>query len=58
MTSLKPVQYKPQPAARKTYNRLYAIYRNLHDAFGGVQKSADLSRTMKDLLEIQQSVKK
>jgi L-ribulokinase len=58
MTSLKPVQYKPQPAARKTYNRLYAIYRGLHDAFGGVQKSADLSRTMKDLLEIQQSVRK
>ncbi len=58
MTSLKPVQYKPRPAARKIYNRLYQLYMGLHDAFGGVNRSVDLSRTMKELLEIQQTVTK
>jgi L-ribulokinase len=52
MTSLKKVAYKPKPAAQKTYNQLYALYRQCHDAFGGVNKSADLSRVMKDLLAI------
>ena len=53
MTRLKPgVAYKPKAANQKTYNELYAIYRQLHDSFGGVNKSADLSRVMKDLLAI------
>jgi L-ribulokinase len=55
MTSLKSVQYKPRPKARRTYDQLYRLYRDLHDAFGGVNRSADLSRTMKDLLAIKQS---
>lgn len=58
MTSLKSVQYKPRPKARKTYDKLYRLYRDLHDAFGGVNRSADLSRTMKDLLAIKQSAAK
>jgi L-ribulokinase len=55
MTSLKSVRYKPRPKARKTYDQLYQLYQDLHDAFGGVDRSADLSRTMKDLLTIKQS---
>jgi L-ribulokinase len=55
MTSVKPLQYKPRAAARKTYGRLYRLYMSLHDAFGGVTKSADLSHVMKELLEIKQS---
>jgi len=51
MTSLKKVAYKPKAAARTRYDRLYALYRQVHDAFGGVNRSADLSRVMKDLLE-------
>ncbi len=51
MTSLKKVAYKPKAAARARYDRLYALYRQVHDAFGGVNRSADLSRVMKDLLE-------
>ncbi len=51
MTSLKKVVYKPKAAARARYDRLYALYRQVHDAFGGVNRSADLSRVMKDLLE-------
>jgi L-ribulokinase len=52
MTSLKKVAYRPQPAARKTYNQLYALYRQVHDSFGGLNKSADLSRVMKELLAL------
>ena len=56
MTSLKDIQYKPNPSARKTYNKLYALYRQLHDAFGGVNRSADLSSIMKELLKIKNSI--
>ena len=52
MTSLKKVSYKPKPAARNTYNQLYSLYRQAHDSFGGLNKSADLSRVMKDLLAL------
>jgi L-ribulokinase len=55
MTSLKKVSYKPNAAARKTYDQLYALYRQIHDSFGGLNKSADLSRVMKDLLAIKES---
>ena len=52
MTSLKKVSYRPKRAAQKTYHQLYALYRQVHDSFGGLNKSADLSRVMKDLLAL------
>ncbi len=52
MTSLKPRVYRPRAAARRVYDNLYGLYRRLHDAFGGTDRRADLSRVMKDLLEI------
>ena len=52
MTSLKKVSYRPRPAAQKVYGQLYALYRQLHDSFGGVNRAADLSGVMKRLLEI------
>lgn len=52
MTSVAPRSYRPNPAARRVYDQLYALYRRLHDSFGGLDKSADLSRVMKDLLAI------
>jgi len=55
MTSLQKVAYKPRAPAQKTYDRLYALYRQLHDSFGGLNKSADLSRVMKDLLALKAS---
>jgi L-ribulokinase len=58
MTSVKPLQYKPRTAERKIYDRLYLLYMAVHDAFGGVNKISDLSRVMKDLLEIKQSITK
>lgn len=52
MTSIQPKQYQPDSANRQVYERLYKLYRQLHDSLGGVNKAADLSRVMKDLLEI------
>jgi L-ribulokinase len=54
MTWLEKKQYRPNPAAQKTYNLLYVLYRQLHDSFGGLNKSADLSRLMKELLALKQ----
>ena len=58
MTSLKNIEYKPRPAARKTYNRLFALYQNLHDSFGGVNRKADLSGVMKELLTLKSQSRK
>jgi L-ribulokinase len=52
MTSLKPESYQPAAENRAVYNQLYALYRELHDSFGGLAKSADLSHVMKRLLDI------
>jgi len=55
MTSLKRVAYKPRPKARQTYDQLYALYRQLHDSFGGRAPNADLGRLMKELLTIKEA---
>ena len=52
MTSLRPESYQPVAENRAVYNELYALYRELHDSFGGLSKSADLSHVMKSLLDI------
>ena len=51
MTSVKEKRFLPDPAAHAVYNELYAIYRELHDEFGGV-RNADLGSVMKRLLAI------
>ncbi len=55
MSSLKPVTYSPIAENQKVYSDLYALYRQLHDAFGGVNKCADLSGVMKDLIRIKEA---
>jgi len=52
MTSVKPKAYRPIAAHRKTYDELYRLYRQVHDAFGGLDQSANLSGVMKDLLTL------
>jgi L-ribulokinase len=52
MTSLKPLSYEPVAENHAVYDQLYALYRELHDSFGGLAKSADLSQVMKKLLDI------
>ncbi|MCC5843887.1 MAG: ribulokinase [Verrucomicrobia bacterium] len=55
MTSLGDTVYRPDPERHQTYNQLYKLYLQVHDAFGGVNPSADLSRVMKDLLDLKDS---
>jgi L-ribulokinase len=52
MTSLAPTRYDPIAAHKAVYDQLYALYRQVHDSFGGLNKSIDLSRLMKELIEI------
>jgi L-ribulokinase len=55
MTSMRDRQFTPDPAASRVYDELYAIYRELHDTFGGVPGArADLPSVMKRLLAIRE----
>ena len=53
MTSVREQRYEPNPEAHAVYNKLYALYRELHDTFGGVRGAeADLGTLMKRLLSL------
>jgi L-ribulokinase len=54
MTSLLKVRYRPSASGRKVYDELYRLYRSVHDAFGGLNRSADLSQIMKELLAVKE----
>jgi L-ribulokinase len=52
MTGLKDVTYKPIPENQEIYQKLYSLYRDLHDSFGGVSTNGGLGHVMKDLLKL------
>jgi L-ribulokinase len=54
MTSLKPIQYEPVPKNQQVYEHLFGLYRQLHDAFSGVNRHADLAGVMKELIRIRE----
>jgi L-ribulokinase len=54
MTSVKKVKYVPNQKNRRIYNELFNIYMLLHDGFGGVKKSVDVSKVMKKLLAVKE----
>ena len=55
MTALKEKRFAPDPGAHAVYNDLYAIYRDLHDGFGGVAGSTpEFGSLMKRLLAIRE----
>ena len=58
MTGLKPTVYKPNPKAHATYKELYALYKQLHDAFGTKQWNGNLFGVMKKLIEIRDKARK
>jgi L-ribulokinase len=58
MSALKPKVYKPRPAAHKVYVKLYAVYRQLHDALGTTAWRGNLHNVMKDLLAIRNAARK
>jgi L-ribulokinase len=54
MTRLGARRFDPQPAAARAYDALYALYRELHDGFGGVPGAkTDFPTLMKRLLAFQ-----
>jgi L-ribulokinase len=56
MTSVADRRYDPNPQAQAVYDKLYAIYRELHDTFGGVPGArADVPTLMKRLLAVRGS---
>ncbi len=56
MAGVQPHVYKPDPTAATIYERLFRVYRRLHDAFGIAGHGADLSMLMKELLAIRDEV--
>jgi L-ribulokinase len=55
MTSLKEKRFEPAPRAQAAYDELYGIYRELHDAFGGVASAkGELGTVMKRLLALRE----
>ena len=55
MTKIAATQYLPDPKARRVYDELYGLYRELHDSFGGVPGArADFPTLMKRLLAIRE----
>jgi L-ribulokinase len=57
LVKTKALTYKPNPEAVVTYRRLFHLYQDLHDAFGGVKEHAILHHVMKELLNIQAEVR-
>jgi len=58
MTSIQKKVYKPMKQNAAIYDRLYKIYRRMHDAFGISGHAADMSGVMKELLAIRDEVRK
>ncbi len=52
MTGLKAKSYRPNPDAHAVYQKLYPLYRKLHDAFGTREWNGNLHDVMKQLLDI------
>ena len=52
MTQVSDEVFVPDPESMQVYDRLYALYRKLHDAFGKTGIHPDVSEIMKDLIDI------
>lgn len=57
MTGILPKRYTPDPGRAKTYERIYTLYRKLHDAFGTRDYRENLFDVMKELLTIRDEVR-
>jgi len=56
MCGIKDATYKPVPENHRVYQQLYALYKQLHDAFGLPDCSGKMTNVMKKLLDIKDSV--
>jgi len=55
MSGLKETVYTPKLENVAVYDRLFVLYRMLHDSFGTRDDRLDLFPVMKDLLEIKRN---
>jgi len=58
MTGVKPTVYRPNKKAAKVYAELYELYRALHDSFSKTPSKGTLEHVMKDLIALQDRVRK
>lgn len=57
MTAVREKAYAPEPARRAVYERLFRLYRRLHDAFGVRGHKDGLFDIMKELLTIREEAR-
>lgn len=55
MTVVKSTIYRPNPENYKVYQRLYMLYKQLHDGFGVTGNHIRMANIMKELLDIKES---
>jgi L-ribulokinase len=58
MTGVDDTVFEPIPANRRIYDRLYALYRRLHDAFGVEGVRDDLHYVMKQLMDLRDEARR
>ena len=58
MTGTKETVFEPIPEHQDVYDRLYRLYRRVHDAFGVEDDEDDLRDAMKTLLDIRDEVRR
>jgi L-ribulokinase len=58
MTGVQDAVFEPHAAHRATYDRLYALYRRLHDAFGVEGATGDMYGVMKELLVLRDEARR
>ena len=58
MTRVKDAKFTPNAERVKVYNRLFALYKQVHDAFGTKDYQHSLYNVMKDLLALRDEVRK
>ncbi len=57
MTGTLPLVFTPDAGAARVYDRLYAMYRKLHDSFG-TTAGADLYPVMKELIAVRDAARR
>lgn len=58
MTGFKDKAYTPEPSAAEVYAKLYALFGQLHDAFGTAEWQGNLANVMKDLIAVRDEVRR
>jgi L-ribulokinase len=57
MTGMKDTVFEPIPENQEVYDRLYRLYKRIHDGFGVKGQEDDLYDVMKTLFDIREEVR-